>query len=48
MRKDRLGKQASIIGQITPENKGLVVLETLAGGERLVEMLSGEPIPRIC
>jgi hydrogenase expression/formation protein HypE len=43
-----LGKAAAIIGHVTQENPGLVVMRTAVGGERIVEMMSGEQLPRIC
>lgn len=48
VRKDVNGKKAAIIGEVTRENKGKVLLRTSAGGKRLVGMLSGEQLPRIC
>jgi hydrogenase expression/formation protein HypE len=48
MKKQPLGKEASIIGEITKENKGKVVLETIIGGERIVDRLVGDQLPRIC
>ena len=48
MRRDRLGKDAAIIGEITPDYKGKVCLKTKAGGLRLLRMLTGEQLPRIC
>ena len=48
MKKHALGKEASIIGEITKENKGKVVLETIVGGERIVDRLVGDQLPRIC
>jgi hydrogenase expression/formation protein HypE len=48
IRKDILGKSANMIGEITGEHKGMVYLRTLAGGKRLVNMLTGEQLPRIC
>lgn len=42
------GKGACRIGAITADNKGRVVLETLAGGRRLVDVPRGELLPRIC
>lgn len=47
-RRDRLGKSAKIIGMVTTEYKGKVYLKTRAGGKRIVDMLSGEQLPRIC
>lgn len=43
-----LGQDAKIVGEITAENKGKVVLQSLIGGKRIVDMLSGEMLPRIC
>lgn len=43
-----LGKDAAIIGEITEENKGLVVMNTGIGGSRLIDMPAGEQLPRIC
>jgi hydrogenase expression/formation protein HypE len=48
MKKHTLGKEATIIGEITKENKGKVVLETIIGGERIVDRLLGDQLPRIC
>jgi hydrogenase expression/formation protein HypE len=43
-----LGRDSAVIGEITSENPGIVVLETLFGGTRVVDMLVGDPLPRIC
>ncbi|MFA5143672.1 MAG: hydrogenase expression/formation protein HypE [Candidatus Omnitrophota bacterium] len=48
IRKDTAGKRAAIIGAVTADYKGKVYLNTAAGGKRLVEMLPGEQLPRIC
>jgi hydrogenase expression/formation protein HypE len=48
MRRDPLGKGARIIGEVVKENKGKVLLRTRAGGLRLLRMLTGEQLPRIC
>jgi len=48
MQGDRYGENARIIGGITSENPGKVILKTGIGGKRLVEKLSGEMLPRIC
>ena len=48
IRKDASGKTAQIIGEVTTAYKGKVYLNTIAGGRRLVDMLSGEQLPRIC
>lgn len=48
MKKHPLGKQASIIGEIVETNPKKVVLETAIGGRRILDMLAGEMLPRIC
>ena len=48
MRKHRLGKEADVIGIVTAEHPGKVLLKTGIGGHRLLEPLSGEQFPRIC
>ena len=48
MRVHPLGKQARIIGRVTPANPGLVVMRTSLGTTRIVDMLSGDQLPRIC
>ncbi len=48
MKKHPLGKEASIIGEITEKNKGKVVLETAIGGKRIIDRLVGDQLPRIC
>ncbi|MFO7935323.1 MAG: hydrogenase expression/formation protein HypE [Bacteroidales bacterium] len=42
------GKHAAIIGEITGSDRGRVILETATGGSRIVHMLTGEQLPRIC
>ncbi len=48
MRQHPLGKDARIIGEVWAEPKGLVFLQTEIGGNRVVDMLVGDPLPRIC
>jgi len=48
LRADPLGKQAQIIGEITDDKSGRVVLNTSIGGKRILDMLSGQQLPRIC
>ena len=48
MRKHPRGRQATILGEVTTEHPGIVVLKTRLGGMRVVDMLSGEQLPRIC
>jgi len=48
MREHPVGKESTIIGEVTEDNKGKVVMKTLIGSSRIVDMLSGEQLPRIC
>ena len=48
LKRDKLGRDAEIIGEIIVEYKGVVVLETRYGGTRIVDMPTGEQFPRIC
>jgi hydrogenase expression/formation protein HypE len=43
-----LGRDAAIIGSVVAGRRGLVTLRSVVGGERVVSMLSGEQLPRIC
>lgn len=42
------GKDAAIIGDVVAENPRMVVLKSRVGGTRVVDMLTGEQLPRIC
>ncbi|WDP91798.1 MAG: hydrogenase expression/formation protein HypE [Desulfobacter sp.] len=48
IRQDEFGKEAVIVGEVTKEDPGRVILQTLIGGTRIVDMLTGEQLPRIC
>ena len=48
MQKNKYGKDATIIGEVTDESPGKVFLKTTIGGTRIVDMLTGEQLPRIC
>lgn len=48
MRSDELGREAAIVGDVIAEPDGMVVLRTDAGGSRVLDMLVGDPLPRIC
>jgi hydrogenase expression/formation protein HypE len=48
MREDPYGREAALIGQVKEEHPGKVVMQTLIGGKRLLDMLAGEQLPRIC
>jgi len=48
LKKHPLGRSAQIIGGLTKENRGRVILNTILGTQRIVDMLTSEPLPRIC
>jgi hydrogenase expression/formation protein HypE len=48
MRSHSAGANACKVGQITAANDGLVTMRSLIGVTRIVDMLSGEQLPRIC
>lgn len=48
MRSTHYGEDAVIIGEVTAEPKGRVLLKTSFGSTRVVDMLAGEMLPRIC
>jgi hydrogenase expression/formation protein HypE len=48
LRGHPLGAQAAVIGQVRAEQPGIVQLKTAFGGTRIVDLLVGDPLPRIC
>lgn len=44
----KYGKEATPIGEITKDHHGKAVLTTEIGGKRIIDMLAGEQLPRIC
>ena len=48
MRAHPLGASAAVIGQIADDPAGIVLLKTAFGGTRIVDLLVGDPLPRIC
>jgi hydrogenase expression/formation protein HypE len=48
LRAHPLGEQAAVIGEVTGESPGIVRLKTAFGGTRIVDLLVGDPLPRIC
>ncbi len=48
LRRDPLGARSAIIGQITGDHAGKVVLKNETGGRRIIDSLSGDQLPRIC
>ena len=43
-----LGRDATIVGRVTGEHRGLVTMRTSIGTTRIVDMLAGDQLPRIC
>jgi len=48
MRAHEHGKESSIIGSAVPDEHHFVEMRTTLGGHRMVDWLTGEPLPRIC
>ncbi|TAL25828.1 MAG: hydrogenase expression/formation protein HypE, partial [Nitrospirae bacterium] len=48
LKKNPLGRGANIIGEVVESPVGKVILKTRIGGTRMLDMLSGEQLPRIC
>jgi hydrogenase expression/formation protein HypE len=47
-RRHPLGRDAALIGEVVAEHPGLVLMRSRVGGERVVALLAGEQLPRIC
>lgn len=48
MRAHPLGRNAAVIGEVVDDGRHFVQMETVLGGRRIVDWLSGEQLPRIC
>ena len=48
LREDQYGEEAVIIGEVVDDHPGMVLMRSTVGGKRVVQMLSGEQLPRIC
>lgn len=48
MQGNHYGKEASLIGEVIEKTPGRVVLRTTIGASRIVDMMVGDPLPRIC
>jgi len=48
LKRHPLGRNAQIVGTVVKETKGKVILNTILGTQRIVDMLTSEPLPRIC
>ncbi len=48
MRAHPLGRDAAIVGTVVADHAGMVIMRSVVGGERVVTLLAGEQLPRIC
>ena len=48
MRDHPLGRDSVVIGRVVNDHPGVVIMKSRIGGSRVVDMLSGEQLPRIC
>ena len=48
MREHPLGRDAQVIGEVVSDHPGMVLMKTGIGGTRVVDVLFGEQLPRIC
>ena len=48
MQGHELGREAAVIGSVSEDRRGRLVLETLIGSSREVDLPTGELVPRIC
>jgi len=48
IKSDRLGSNSSVIGEIVDDHPGRAWIKTTIGGKRILDMLAGEQLPRIC
>lgn len=48
MRKHPQGEEAAIIGEVTEDAQNLVQMQTRFGGQRIIDWLQGDQLPRIC
>jgi hydrogenase expression/formation protein HypE len=48
LRAHPLGAEAAVIGEVVADQPGIVRLKTTFGGTRIVDLLVGDPLPRIC
>jgi hydrogenase expression/formation protein HypE len=48
MQQHGLGRDAAIIGEVVAEHPGMVLMKTQIGGTRVLDVMFGEQLPRIC
>ena len=46
--EDDFGKDASVVGEVVSDYPGKVIMQTSIGGTRIIDMLTGDQLPRIC
>jgi hydrogenase expression/formation protein HypE len=48
MRKNAFGEHTRIIGEVVDGHHGKAALQTQIGGKRVIDMIAGDQLPRIC
>ncbi len=48
LKKDKYGENSVIIGRVVKEGEAKVVLEAISGGKRIIKLMAGDQLPRIC
>jgi len=48
LKQDRAGRDARVIGEVAASPPGRVIMKTITGGSRILDMLAGDQLPRIC
>jgi len=48
LRKNKYGENAQVIGEVVKEGENKVLLNALSGGTRIINLLAGDQLPRIC
>jgi hydrogenase expression/formation protein HypE len=48
MRRHLLGREAVVIGEVVADHAGMVLMKTEIGGTRILDVMFGEQLPRIC
>ena len=48
LRREPIGRDAAAIGRVVRDHPGMVLMRTRLGGRRVVDLLPGDQLPRIC
>jgi hydrogenase expression/formation protein HypE len=48
MMRHPLGRDAAVVGEVSADHPGVVIMRSVVGGQRVVTLLAGEQLPRIC